>query len=71
MISRPAAFSALALLEMAMVWLGLIRFSRSAIRDMAASEKCGVACTRTGKNASGANEQKFFASFFQERSLLF
>jgi hypothetical protein len=38
---------------------------------MAASEKCGVACTRTGKNASGANEQKFFASFFQERSLLF
>jgi hypothetical protein len=32
--SRPAAFSARALEEMAMVWLGLMRSSRSAVSDM-------------------------------------
>src|ERR1700733_13636066 len=34
MISRPSAFNARALVEMAMVWLGLMRFRRSAIKDM-------------------------------------
>ena len=32
MMSRPAAFKARALEEMAMVWLGLTRSSRSAVR---------------------------------------
>ncbi len=34
MMSRPAACSARAFEEMAMVWLGLMRFRRSAIRGM-------------------------------------
>ncbi len=34
MMSRPAAFSARALVAMAMVWLGLTRSSRSAVRCM-------------------------------------
>ena len=43
MTSRPAALSARALLLMAMVWLGLMRFSRSAISGIgAASRKCRV-----------------------------